>query len=138
MNQGTPLQGFSVLVVDDEDLVREVACMIIQENGGEAFSAAAAEDALQVLRDSPEVNCVLVDYSMPGTNGYETFMAMEKVKPGLPTIMTSGLTVVPEVAELHRSGRISFLPKPFGEVDLVGAIQRVMEPADSGNGAESK
>ena len=127
-----PLQGYSILVVDDEDLVREVACMIVRENGGEAFSAGTAEDALQVLRDSPEVNFALLDYSMPGINGYETFVAMEKIKPGLPTIMTSGLTVVPEVAELHRSGRISFLPKPFGEVDLVRAIRRVKGLVDAG------
>ena len=126
-SDSTPLKGYSILVLDDEDLVREVACMIIRENGGEVLATGEGEDALDVVDANPNIACVVLDYSMPGMTGYQVFCELEKRRPGLPAVFVSGLTVVPEVAELQGRGRVALIAKPFGEQELIGAIMRVLE-----------
>jgi DNA-binding NtrC family response regulator len=126
-DKARPFGGLTVLIVDDEDLVREVAAMIVQENGGIALQAGDFEDALEVLKGNPDIDCAVVDYSMPGGNGYDLFVRIEADYPGMPFVMVSGLMPVEEVIKLERAGRLVFIGKPFGEAGLVHAVQRAVQ-----------
>jgi DNA-binding NtrC family response regulator len=121
-----PLSGQTILIVDDEELVRDALCMLVQENGAEALAAGDGADALEVLRSAPNLTCAIIDYSMPEQNGYELYLAVEKDRPGLPVVIISGLSIVGEVSALNDAGKLVFLPKPFGEIDLVRAIRRAL------------
>jgi len=118
------LEGQSVLVVDDEEIVRDVACMIIEENGGATLQAASGADAIEIVQNTQGISCVIIDYSMPVMNGFQTFMAIDGILPQVPVVMISGLVMVPEVAAFEEKRRLLFLPKPFGEKSLVEAIHR--------------
>lgn len=119
-----PLSGQIILIVDDEELVRDSIGLLLEENGAEILIAGDGIDALEVFRATPQITCALVDYSMPGMNGHHVYLALQEERPGLPVVIISGLSIVDEISSLHEAGKLVFLPKPFGEVDLLNSIKR--------------
>ena len=121
---GTP----TILVVDDEELIREVASMMIEEEGGIVIGAPDGATALAILEEKKgAIDCIFSDFSMPKMNGYEVFVESNKITPDIPFVIVSGLKIVPEVEDLRRKGRIEFVSKPFHQVELVKAINRARE-----------
>ena len=119
----------TVLVVDDEEGVREVAERILHDFGYETIGAADGRDALEQLKRSGTiVDAVLLDLSMPRMGGQETYRRLRELRPGLPVIMMSGYTEE-SVAEVRESEVTPFLQKPFLAEDLIGLLRRVMEVA---------
>jgi DNA-binding NtrC family response regulator len=115
----------TVLVIDDEALMLEVASMMIEEEGSAVKSAATGKDGLSILSTEPNsIDCVFSDFSMPEMNGFEVYQAVQKIKPGVPFVMVSGLKLVPEVEALVREGKIQFVSKPFRKAELFRAINR--------------
>lgn len=112
-------------MVDDEVLMREVAAMMIEEDGGTAIQAASAEEALKILTESPDsIDCIFSDFSMPEMNGYDLYLKVQEIRSGIPFVMISGLKMVPEVRGLLESGKIQFVSKPFHQKQLCSAINR--------------
>ena len=114
-----------VLVVDDEVLMREVAAMMIEEDGGVAIQAASAAEALKALAESPgSIDCIFSDFSMPEMNGYDLYLKVQEIRAEIPFVMISGLKMVPEVRALLESGKMQFVSKPFHQKQLCAAINR--------------
>lgn len=117
----------SILVVDDEELVREVTSMMVEERGWRVFTAASGIEAVNVVRkEGTIVVAAVVDFSMPDLNGYETAMKLWELNPALGMIITSGLGVIPEIEALRRSKKAFFLAKPFDDVQLQEAIRAAL------------
>jgi two-component system, cell cycle sensor histidine kinase and response regulator CckA len=119
----------TILVVDDEEAVREVAERMLQEIGFETISAADGREALDIIeRNGRQITGVLLDLSMPRMGGQETLQRVRGIHPDLPVIMMSGYTeqVVAEQVggSSHRTG---FLQKPFVSEDLISAFRRFAE-----------
>jgi len=124
----------TILIVDDEEMMREVTVIMIEDNGGRALTAEDGHHAVQVFREHrDEIDCVFMDFSMPNMNGYEAYCEIEKIKSGVDFMMVSGLTVTPEVAELQRMGKITFLNKPFQEAQLISTINRLRNNRNEGS-----
>jgi len=118
------LKGTRILVVDDEDLMREVTAMMIEDLGGNVVSAPGGRAALEIFhREQESISCVVLDFSMPEMNGYELLMALRKIAPKLPGLMISGLGRTREVQLLTNAGALGFLPKPFQQTELADALQ---------------
>ena len=119
----------SILIVDDEELMREVTSIMVEDNGGSVISAASGDEAIQLIQnEKPQIDCVVLDFSMPGRNGYETFLELDRLIPGIPCIVISGLACTPEMKVLVDSGRVQFLSKPFQEAALIEAILSTRKP----------
>ncbi|MCB0320572.1 MAG: response regulator [Bdellovibrionales bacterium] len=117
---GNPL----ILYVDDEELLREVASIMIEDHGGRCIVACDGRDALTKFQEqSGEIDFVYMDYSMPEMNGYETIVEIRKIRPDIPIVVVSGLDISPEVEELRQQGKVGFLSKPFREVDLIDSFR---------------
>jgi PAS domain S-box-containing protein len=120
-----PGAGGTVLVVDDDDAVRELAAETLRRAGFSALCAADGEDAVARLRGcAGGVRAAILDWTLPGTSGGELCDALRRVRPGLPIVLVSGHA--PEVASRALGGRAAeaFLQKPFLPAQLV---QRVRE-----------
>jgi signal transduction histidine kinase/ActR/RegA family two-component response regulator len=120
----------TILIVEDEEGVREVAERILSSIGFTTLTAVDGRDGLeQMERAADRITAVLLDLSMPRLNGAETFRRLRAVYPGLPIIMMSGYTEESVAAEFLEagSGPTSFLQKPFLADDLVLALRRVLE-----------
>src|SRR4051794_2946908 len=120
----------TVLIVEDEPGVREVAQQMLQDFG---FTTLLAEDGRNGLEQmdhaGAQVTAVLLDLSMPRMGGKETFRRLREHAPGLPIVVMSGYTEEAVAEEFLQagSGRTAFLQKPFLAEDLVGALRKVLE-----------
>jgi PAS domain S-box-containing protein len=120
----------TLLIIDDEEGVREVAERILQDLGFRTLEAADGREGLkQMERNANRVTAVLLDLSMPRMGGAEAFRRLRATYPGLPIIMMSGYTEESVAAEFLEagSGPTAFLQKPFLAEDLVVALRRVLE-----------
>jgi len=122
----------TVLVVEDEAGVREVAERMLQEIGFDTIAAVDGRDALEIMdRLGDSITAVLLDLSMPRMGGLETFRHLREARPRLPIIMMSGYTeqvVAPQFSS-SEPGITAFLQKPFLAEDLIGIFRRVAEVA---------
>jgi two-component system, cell cycle sensor histidine kinase and response regulator CckA len=107
----------TVLVIDDEELVRDVVARMIQDLGYVAITASDGASALEQL-EHRQIDAVVVDLTMPNMSGAEVIAWVRERRPGLPVILCSGF---------DRDGRgpvaaDAYLPKPF----RIEALERTL------------
>lgn len=114
------LRGLTVLCVEDDPLVAEVAAGIFSVLGMKVISAASADEALQV--DISRVDVVFSDVMMPGSmDGIGLAGALRQVRPALPIVLASGYISAPE--RLQRL-EVGFVQKPYSGVHVSAALLR--------------
>lgn len=112
----------SILLVEDDVLIRYTTADLLRGHGHEVIEAAHGEEARSLLASGLIVDLILSDVSMPQIDGICLTELVHKDRPGLPIILVSS-SFSPEVAKLG----VSFLPKPYSAQELIGAIQTVMQ-----------
>ncbi len=129
--EGAPLSA-TVLVVDDEELVRTVACTVVERAGGSALTASDGEQALQLLRDQGDrIDCILLDLTMPTLGGVDTLAALHELLPDMPVILTSGYSAQDALSLFKHGGPAAFLQKPFTPEALIDALQTAIRARPS-------
>ncbi len=118
----------SVLVVEDDALVRSYVMTHLKALGYTAHSAASAAEAMSMVYDDVEFDLLFTDVMLAGgMNGPQLAEELRKYKPGLKVLFTSGYT---ENAMLHH-GRlgpaVQLLPKPYRRADLARMLRRVLD-----------
>ena len=103
-----PVEGRTVLIIDDEDLVRDVVARMIDDLGYNAVTARDGAAGLALV-DRQQVDAVLVDMTMPNMSGAEVIAALRSKKPGLPVVLCSGY----DRASKGPVTADAYLPKPF-------------------------
>src|SRR5215831_1147013 len=83
------IRPVSILVVDDDPMIRELFSSALQNRHGRVVTAADGNEALAIVRET-EVDLVLLDLVMPGLSGVETFSELRAIRPGLPVIIATG------------------------------------------------
>ncbi|MBD3180587.1 MAG: response regulator [Candidatus Latescibacteria bacterium] len=115
----------SVLVVDDEEIVCELASEMLNTMGHRAFLALSGARALEILGQE-DIDLVVLDLVMPEMNGQELFRRIRKSYKELPVIISSGYSEDQVVRRLLRDGAVSFLNKPYRLDDFSSVIDRVL------------
>ena len=117
----------TILVVDDEEMVRRLACRALRRQGYEVQEAQDGKDALQVLANSPALpSLVLLDLAMPAMGGDELIPILAVTYPGLKILMSSGYPEE-EARKLSPHGSvISFLQKPYTGVTLAEKVSQAL------------
>ena len=120
----------TILVVEDEEGVREVAERILQEIGFQTIGAEDGRRALEIMQEvGDSVTAVLLDLSMPRMGGAETFRRLRAHRPDLPILVMSGYTEQIVAPQFNGSGPgiTGFLQKPFLAEDLIAVLRRFAE-----------
>jgi len=114
-----------ILVVDDEEGVRDVAELMLERLGFVCATASDGRDALLRLKKD-EFDLVLLDLTMPGMDGEETFRAIRETWPALPVVLCSGYSE--QAATEHFAGGelAGFLQKPFDLAELDEKLRGVL------------
>ena len=122
--------GYTVLVVDDEEQVRALTVRILTRFGYRVLEASGVEIALALL-DEPTANVdlVLSDVAMPGLSGKDLFRAISQSRPGLPVVFMSGYALGVYAPEGLIEEGVKMLPKPFTQEDLLGFVTEALEGA---------
>lgn len=104
----------TLLVVDDEAVVRRMACEVLQSAGYRVLSAFSGPDALRCLDENRgHVDLVLLDMIMPGMDGEAAFKALRMIDPDLAVLLTSGFVQEDKCARLLEAGALGMLSKPY-------------------------
>lgn len=112
----------TVLVVDDEDLVRDVVARMVEDLGYAALTAADGATALELVEQAP-VDVVLVDLTMPRMSGADVIVALRARRPSLPVILCTGY-------DRDRKGPVNadaYLAKPFRIEALEKTLTRLLD-----------
>lgn len=118
----------TILLVEDNEAVRESTRMILEEYGYEVIEAVNGEDALRKTRENKDkIELVILDVIMPGMNGRETYNEIKKVIPDVKAIFISGYTE--EILDRHgiREDEFHFFSKPVLTKDLFKKIRHVLD-----------
>jgi CheY-like chemotaxis protein len=83
-------QGETVLVVEDEDAVRDIASRILIRAGYQVITAGVPAEALVLYREHDEIAAVLSDVVMPGMSGFQLAVEMRQLRPAMPILFMSG------------------------------------------------
>ena len=120
-----------VLVVDDDQDLRDNLMEVLSENGFSPDSAENGEIALEKLQDNI-FDLVLLDSVMPGMDGLETLPLIKRTYPKTRVIMLTAFSTVNSAVEAMRSGADDYITKPFKIDELLVAIRRCLEEAKFG------
>ncbi|MEW9856635.1 response regulator [Novosphingobium sp. M1R2S20] len=119
-----PRRPLTVLLIDDEDLVRLGTAEMLRGLGHKVHEAAGGAQALTKLESGIHVDAVVTDYMMPQMNGAEVANEFRRRRPSLPILIVTG----------YAGGDLDLgipqLAKPFRQADIAAALERLLESAD--------
>lgn len=107
-----------ILVVDDDDLIREAVSQLLEMLGHRATVAGSGEEAVQKLEQGLRTDAVILDMNMPGMGGEQTLPRIRALRPHVPVLLATGRVDQAAMDILNRVERVSILPKPFSLKDL--------------------
>ena len=124
--EAAPVKG-SVLVVDDEEIVRDLSQMALEAIGLEVLTARDGLEAVAAVElHGPSLRMVLMDLTMPRMDGAEALRIIRAMQPRLPVILTSGYTEQESLRGVEGLDPSAFLQKPFRVPDLQMRVQRML------------
>ncbi|MCC7397303.1 MAG: response regulator [Planctomycetes bacterium] len=113
--------GPTVLIVDDDDAVRDVTRRMLAGRGYRCHVASGGAEALRLLADGLQVDLAVVDIVMPGMTGYEVMQGLRQHRPGLPVVMVSGLAETEGGRFVDED--VPVVAKPVAIGDLIAQIE---------------
>jgi PAS domain S-box-containing protein len=119
--------GGTVLLLDDEEMVRDMATAMLTRLGFTVLSTKDGVEAVELFRQhQDEIRLVLSDLTMPRMDGWETLTALRKLVPDIPVILASGYDKAQVMAGDHPELPQVFLGKPYGLQELKDAINQAL------------
>ena len=118
----------TVLIAEDEDIVRRLAANVLSREGYHVITAADGAEALRLRQDlHGTLDVLLTDVVMPGVGGRELARRIRELDPALPIVFMSGYTGPAGGADLDTHGPSEFLQKPFSPRVLVETVRRAID-----------
>jgi PAS domain S-box-containing protein len=116
-----------VLLVEDEEAVRELLSSALERNGFQVVAAGSAEEALTLA--SPAFQILLTDVSLPGLSGVQLARQLRRALPALRVLLMSGYAREEFAAGPNAMDDLPFIPKPFATRTVVDRLRALLEPA---------
>lgn len=117
----------TILVVEDEEGVRDISERILRRAGYDVVSAAHPAAALELIARGKKVDLLLTDVIMPGMSGRDLAVKMQSSKPGLKTVFMSGYTDEIIARQGVLDDGVTFLQKPFGAEELLPVVRATLD-----------
>ena len=112
-----------ILIVEDDDELREALCDTLELAGFEYLEAENAEVALKVLGEQL-VDMVVTDVNMPGMDGHELLEKVRQQYPALPVMLITAFGQVSKAVDAIKMGAVDYLMKPFDSAAFITAVRR--------------
>ncbi|RPI72486.1 MAG: response regulator, partial [Desulfobacteraceae bacterium] len=116
-----------VLVVDDEEIIRQTAKSILEECGYDVILATNGEEAVDIFKKHrEEIKVVLLDMVMPKMSGKQAYIELAKIKKDVKVLLASGFKKDSRVESIMRLGIKGFIQKPYALIKLANHIHEVI------------
>jgi CheY-like chemotaxis protein len=120
-------RGESILLVEDNDKVRELGQSILESLGYRALTAANGQDALGVYAAERRVDLVITDVVMPSLGGKELMQELKRTTPDLRALAITGYAMQEDLQDLREAGFADTIYKPFDVDTLAVAIRQALD-----------
>jgi len=114
-----------ILVIDDEDMVRNFVGHILESEHFEVCTAKDGGSAVDLFRRGA-FSLVILDWHMPGLSGESVFDSLAEIRPGVKVIVASGECPEDVKCAFHGRNVLQFIPKPFPIDDFVAAVKTAL------------
>lgn len=121
--------AYLVLVIDDEEGIRDSLRGILEDEGYEVITSESAEEGLRIF-DEQSPDLVLLDIWLPGMDGIEALKRMRDRRPSVPVIMISGHGTIELAVKAAKLGAYDFLEKPLSLERVIITVKRAIEKAN--------
>jgi len=112
----------SILIIDDDDQLRNSFKKLLAEEGYKVESAASGEAGLNIVKNE-SLDLVILDMRLPGMNGIETFKKIHEIEPKLPVIIMTAYGTTETAIETTKLGAFDYILKPFDVPDMLELIR---------------
>jgi putative nucleotidyltransferase with HDIG domain len=116
-----------ILVVDDEEPIREVVCVMLQNASYQCVQARSGVEALEILRKDANFQLVLTDLMMPELDGVGLLEVVKREYQNLPVVMVTAVHDISVALSAIRNGAYDYLLKPFERDQLLAVVRRALE-----------
>src|SRR5687767_7131518 len=116
----------SVLIIDDEEVMREILEALLSREGYRVKVASSGEEGLEMARSTP-FDAAIVDVMMPGIGGIATLEEMKKVDEDLPVVMVTAFASVETAISAMKLGAFDYITKPFKNDEVMVVVRNAVE-----------
>ncbi len=115
----------SILVIDDEEIIRSIFKETLEELGHRVITAENSSEGLELVKQQ-DFTLVFLDLKMPGIDGVELFRQIKSIKPDLSVAIITGYPDSAMMARALAQGPLGVMNKPFGESDIIEAVNNFL------------
>ncbi|MGZ5493611.1 MAG: sigma-54-dependent transcriptional regulator, partial [Thermoanaerobaculia bacterium] len=116
-----------ILIVDDEEVLRDVLDAVLRREGFDVVLASTGEEALSLLDGDGEIDLVILDIMLPGISGIDTLRAIRISSPHLPVIIITAFSSIDGAIEAMKHGAFHYIPKPFKNDEVILTVNKALE-----------
>jgi DNA-binding NtrC family response regulator len=116
----------SVLIIDDEDIMREILETLLSREGYQVRTAPSGEDGVELARELP-FDAAVVDVMMPGLDGIATLEELKKIDDELPVIMITAFASIENAIAAMKRGAFDYITKPFKNDEVLVVVRNAVE-----------
>ena len=116
-----------ILIVDDEEVLRDVLETVLRREGFDVALAASGEEALALLDVDDAIDLVILDVMLPGISGIDTLRAIRISNPQLAVIVITAFSSIDGAIEAMKHGAFHYIPKPFKNEEVVLTVNKALE-----------
>src|SRR5690242_9684369 len=127
MQDAQPIQGRTVLVVDDEEMLVELVRRMVQRHGFATLTATSAEDALKLFEEhNAKVDLVITDLMMPGMDGRALARELLRRDASLRILVSTGYSATGDLSDVEAMGIRGVVMKPYQSEQLMEMVNRAL------------
>ena len=118
----------TILLVDDEEMIVDVGSVMLAQFGFKVLTARGGMEAIEVFEKKRNViGLVILDMSMPGMGGEETYARLKEIDPNVKVILTSGYNLDGQAQVIMDKGCNGFMQKPFNLKELSRNLKTIFD-----------
>ena len=117
----------TILIVEDEENLRDLLRLILEENGMKVLEAVDGVEAVEIFTaHQEEIAVVLSDIGLPRLGGWEAFLKMREINPEVKGILASGFFNPDVREEIIKSGAMDFISKPYNSAQIIRIVREAI------------
>ena len=117
----------TILLVDDEEMIIDVGCQLLEKLGYTVLEARGGKEAIQIYQENRDnIDMIILDMIMPDLGGSEVYDKIKTIDPGVKVLLSSGYSVDGQATEILKRGCNGFIQKPFNLKKLSKKIREVL------------
>src|SRR3954449_3665433 len=116
----------TILVIDDEEIMREILDTLLSREGYDVRLAASGEEGLELARSMP-FDAAIVDIMMPGLNGIETLDELKRIDEDLAVLIITAYASVESAIAAMKNGAFDYITKPFKNDEVLVVVRNALK-----------